>query len=96
MVRFGTALFQFIEPGDTIEGTWKGVEEGVDFDFGVIQTEEGPIKFALGAGLKDLRRLPVGVYVTVTFVSVAKTRSNHEVKNYDILVDADELASLSD
>jgi hypothetical protein len=96
LIEYGKPVFKFSEPGDCIEGLWKGIEEGTDYDYGIIKTEDATVKFAMSTTLKDLVNLPKNIYVSITYLGTVTTRSKRDVKTFRVMIDADEFAKYAE
>jgi hypothetical protein len=81
-------FFKFTEPGDTLEGQWRGIKEGKYGKNGVVFVDGKPRIFSLNAMLTDLEFVDVGTQVKIVLVGEQPSKGGmHPMKVFEIYVE---------
>lgn len=90
----GDEFYKFTEVGQVLEGIWRGTKTGKFGENGVVETPDGVRHvFTLSAMLKDLLKVPEGVWVKITFLGMRQSKAGNPYRHFQTLVDADDPGS---
>src|SRR5215470_13901770 len=77
---------KFAEPGDSIEGLWRGTSTGKYGLNGRLDVDGSDVLFTLSAGLRDLAQVEPGRQVRITFVRWAQSKSGNRFRLFKVEV----------
>ncbi len=75
---------KFEEPGDVIEGIWRGTSTGKYGLNGRLDVDGSDVLFTLSAGLRDLEQVELGTRVRITFQRWALSKSGNRFRLFRI------------
>jgi hypothetical protein len=76
--------------GDEVDGEWRGISTGKFGEIGTVATTLGPKNFSLPISLaRQVRRVPVGAPILISFTGEMPTKSGGSVKIFSVLVPPD-------
>jgi hypothetical protein len=78
--------FKFTDPGDKLEGRWRGPKEGKYGTLGIFDTVDGEKLFTLYAVLQDLVHFEKGQHLRLVYTGLGETKSGQEYKQFDIFI----------
>ena len=86
--KFNTGnFFKFTDPGDTLEGRWKGMTEGRYGMLGQLLTDDGKVAFPINKALEDLSVLEDGTLIKIVYTGADKLDNGQTFKKFDLFVD---------
>lgn len=75
---------KWTEPGEVLEGVWRGTVSGKFGLNGWLDTQDGDVQVSLSAGLRDLEEVPTGTRVRITFVKWAVSKGGNRFRLFTI------------
>jgi len=78
---------KWAQPGDEVEGTWRGAHDGRYGPLGTLETAEGLVTFPLHAALLDrLKLVREGAEVLIRYTGMQTSRAGRLFKAFDVFV----------
>ncbi len=85
----GGQFFKFSEPGQTLEGVWRGTQPGKFGENGAVEVDGVLQLFSLNAALKDLIRVAPGSEVRIEYKGKQMAKNGNEFKAFQVFVEED-------
>lgn len=85
----GGSFFKFEDPGQVLEGIWRGTKAGRYGDNGVVEVFGDNKMFTLNTALKDLMRVKPGCDVRIEYLGKQTAKNGNEFKAFSVQVAED-------
>jgi hypothetical protein len=88
-VGSGGEFHKWGEAGETLEGTWRGLQDGQYGPVGTLETPEGPVRFAVTTALLErLQGIPEGTELRLEYLGLRRSKAGREYKDFAVWVAA--------
>ena len=91
-IKSNAKFMKWDEPGQAIEGTFKGLHEGTYGQLGTIQTADGEIQFAVLTALACLEGVQDGQMVRIEYLGEETSKAGRQFKAFAVDVLDEETA----
>jgi hypothetical protein len=83
----GGDFHKWTNPGETLEGVWRGLSDGQYGPVGTLETPEGLVRFAVTTALVErLQAIPEGTELKVQYLGMRRSKAGREYKDFGVWV----------
>ncbi|HSF03110.1 MAG TPA: hypothetical protein VLA62_08870 [Solirubrobacterales bacterium] len=83
----GGEFHKWAEAGESLEGTWRGLQDGQYGPVGTLETPEGPVRFAVTTALVErLQGIPEGTELRLEYLGFRRSKAGREYKDFAVWV----------